>query len=202
MQKVIPAILATDPADLQEKLQILKGNTNWVHIDIMDGKFVPNTSVNLFELGEAAQRFNLEIHLMVQEPEKYFEDCAAISAKRVICHWEVKPNLLGEHPFQKGIALNPETELPAFEAEPSSILLMSVHPGFQGQEFVSSVLEKAKQVREKFPEMLVGMDGALGEKNIKQAFDAGINYAVVGSNIVKAESPAEALKNLEEMIRE
>ena len=202
MQKVIPAILATDPADLQEKLQILKGNTNWVHIDIMDGKFVPNTSVNLFELGEAAQRFNLEIHLMVQEPEKYFEDCAAISAKRVICHWEVKPNLLGEHPFQKGIALNPETELPAFEAEPSSILLMSVHPGFQGQEFVSSVLEKAKQVREKFPEMLVGMDGALGEKNIKQAFDAGINYAVVGSNIVKAENPAEALKNLEEMIGE
>jgi len=202
MQKVIPAILAIDPADLQKKLQMLKGHTNWIHIDIMDGKFVPNTSVNLFELGEAAQHFNLEIHLMVQEPEKYFEDCAAIHAKRVICHWEANPNLAGEHPFQKGIALNPETEVPSFETKPNSILLMSVHPGFQGQEFVSSALEKAKHIREKFPEMLMGMDGALGKENIKQAFEAGINYAVVGSNIVKAENPAQALKNLEEMIKE
>ena len=203
MQKVIPAILATDSADLQEKLQMLKEHTNWVHIDIMDGKFVPNTSINLSQLGEAAQKFNLEIHLMVQEPEKYFEDCAAIHAKRVICHWEAnKPNLSGDHPFQKGIALNPETEVPSFEIEPSSILLMSVHPGFQGQEFIPSALGKAKQIREKFPEMLMGMDGALGKENIKQAFKAGISYAVVGSNIVKTEDPAQALKNLEEMVKE
>ncbi|MCH7604896.1 hypothetical protein IID24_02835 [Patescibacteria group bacterium] len=74
MQKVIPAILTADPADLQEKLQMLKENTKWVHIDIMDGKFVPNTSINLSQLGEASQHFSLEIHLMVQEPEKYFED--------------------------------------------------------------------------------------------------------------------------------
>lgn len=200
MQKIVPAILTADPAQLKEQLGVLKGHSNWVHIDIMDGKFVPNTSISLFELGEAAQLFNLEIHLMVADPERYFEDCAAISAKRVICHWEAKPNLSGDHPFQKGIALNPETEIPLFEIEPSSILLMSVHPGFQGQEFVPSVLEKVKQVREKFPEMLVGMDGALGEKNIKQAFEAGINYAVVGSKIVKAENPAQVLKSLEEMV--
>lgn len=203
MQKVIPAILTADTADLQEKLQMLKDHTKWVHVDIMDGKFVPNTSINLSQLGEAAQQFNLEIHLMVQEPEKYFEDCAAIHAKRVICHWEAnKPNLSGDHPFQKGIALNPETEIPLFETESNSVLLMSVHPGFQGQEFVPSALEKAKQIREKFPGMLVGMDGALGKENIKQAFEAGINYAVVGSNIVKAENPAQALKNLEDMIKE
>lgn len=202
MQKVIPAILTADPANLQKKLQMLKEHTKWVHIDIMDGKFVPNTSINLFQLGETAQQFNLEIHLMVQNPEKYFEDCAAIHAKRVIYHWEANPNFSDDHPFQKGIALNPETEIPSFETEPGSILLMSVHPGFQGQEFVSSALEKAKQVREKFPEMLVGMDGALDQENIKQAFEAGINYAVVGSNIIKAEDPAQALKNLEEMIKE
>jgi len=201
MQKVIPAILTSDPADLREKLQSLKEHTKWVHIDIMDGKFVENASITLSQLGEASQHFNIEIHLMVQEPEKYFEDCAAIHAKRVICHWEAnKPDLSGEHPFQKGIALNPETEIPIFETEPDSILLMSVHPGFQGQEFIPSVLEKAKQIREKFPEMLIGMDGALGEENIKQAFEAGINYAVVGSTIIKAQDPAQALKNLEEMV--
>jgi len=199
MQKVVPAILTADPSVLKEQLGILKGHSNWVHIDIMDGKFVPNISISLFELGEAAQFFNLEIHLMVADPKKYFEDCAAVSAKRVIYHWEATHDISGDYPFQKGIAFNPDTAIPSLEQKPDSILVMSVHPGFQGQEFVSLALEKAKEAKSRFPEVLVGMDGAIGEENIKGAFGAGIDYVMIGSRIWKAEKPVEALKHFEEI---
>src|SRR3989344_9690403 len=115
MQKVVPAILTADPVELIEGLRVLKGEASWVQIDIMDGKFVPNTSVNLFELGEAAQFFNLEIHLMVEHPEKYLEDCSGIGAKRVIFHAEAvdSPEVvlqkMEEYGFQKEIAVNPPT---------------------------------------------------------------------------------------------
>ena len=120
MQKVVPAILTADPVELSEGLKVLKSQTNWVHIDIMDGKFVPNTSINLFELGEASQFFNLEIHLMVENPEKYFEDCKEIGAKRVLFHLESTENStailqkMSGHGFQKGIAINPETPVSKF----------------------------------------------------------------------------------------
>ncbi len=209
MQKVVPAILTADPVDLQGKLTILKGHTNWIHIDIMDGKFVPNTSVSLFELGEAYEYFNLEIHLMVTDPEKYFEDCKAIGAKRVIFHFEATENpahVLAEiekYEFQKGIALKLETSpnaLAPFQERIGSILLMSIEPGFQGQDFVPSVLEKAKETKRLFPNRALTMDGGIGEENIKDAFAAGVDYVVVGSRIVKTENPPEALRKLEAIV--
>jgi len=200
MQKVVPAILTVDPAVLKEQLGVLKGHSNWVHIDIMDGKFVSNTSISLFELREAAQFFNLEIHLMVADPKKYFEDCAAISAKRVIYHWEAMHDVSGEYPFQRGIAFNPDTAIPSLEKKPDSILVMSVHPGFQGQEFVSAALEKAKEAKGISPQILVGMDGAIGEENIKSVFGAGIDYVTIGSRIWNTEKPIAALEQFEEMV--
>ena len=86
MQKVIPAILTKDPAELQRQLDTLRNQTRWVQIDVMDGKFVPAVSVNISELGETSQFFNVSIHLMVQNPENYLEDCNAVGAKRVYFH--------------------------------------------------------------------------------------------------------------------
>ncbi|MDP2664862.1 MAG: ribulose-phosphate 3-epimerase, partial [bacterium] len=83
MQKVIPAILTSDPKELKEKLELFKGKSQWMHIDIMDGKFVQNTSVSLFALEDAHELFNLEIHLMVRNPGAYLEDCKEIGAKKV-----------------------------------------------------------------------------------------------------------------------
>ena len=209
MQKVIPAILTADEKELKKQLALLKGQSNWVHIDIMDGKFVENTSVNLFALEEARQYFNLEIHLMAQHPEKYFEDCKEIGAKRIIFHFEATGNLekvLEEgisYEFQKGIALNPETPLSMIEPvkeKVDSLLIMSVRPGLQGQEFILSALEKAKEARKLFPQLLIGIDGGIGQENIKEVFRVGVNYAVVGSAIMKAENPLEELRKLEEMV--
>lgn len=210
MQKVIPAILTNDPKQLQEKLTLFKSHTNWFHIDVVDGIFAPNTTCNLFELGEVHQYANLEIHLMVQNPEKYFEDCRSVGAKRVVFHAEATKDLTGagekarSFGFQMGIAINLQTEISVIESVKNSIdslLLMSIVPGFQGQEFIPSVLAKTREARKLFPEMLIGVDGGIGKDNIKEVFSAGASYAVVGSKIMKAENPIEALRELEEMVR-
>lgn len=212
MQKVIPAILTQDPADLKEKLEMLKGHTNWVHIDIMDGSFVPGRTVNLFELGEASEFFNLEIHLMVEAPFKYFEDCKEVGAKRVVFHAEAVENIPAflekakSFEFQKSVALGPNLAKLSLEKLSlakfglSGVLLMGIEPGAQGREFISSVLEKIQDVRGR-TSYVVGVDGGVRKGNIKEVFRAGADYAVVGSEIVQAEHPIEVLKSLEEMVQ-
>jgi len=209
MQRVVPAILTSDPAELSESFRVLKEHTNWVHIDIMDGKFVPNTSVNLFELGEANEYFNLEIHLMVQDPEKYFEDCKAVGAKRVIFHLEATkdPEMvlqeMEKYPFQRSIAINPKTavsKLAPSAEKVSAVLLLSVEPGFQEQKFIPQVLEKIPEIRKLSSEVLIGVDGGINEANIQQVFAAGVDYVRVGSAIMKSEDPVARLRKLEEMV--
>jgi ribulose-phosphate 3-epimerase len=209
MQKVVPAILTADPAELQENLKVLKDHTKWVHVDIMDGRFVPNTSVNLFELGEAYRFFNLEIHLMVEHPEKYFSDCKEIGAKRVIFHAEATDNIAGvleemeKYPFQRAIGINPKTPvsmIASYIEKLDSVLLMSVHPGFQAQEFVGDVLSKIPEIRKIKPDITIGLDGGINETNIKNVFEAGADYADVGSAVMKAEDPTQSLTNLGHMV--
>ena len=210
MQKVVPAILTSDPAELLEGLRVLKGEASWVQIDIMDGKFVPNTSVNLFELGEACQFFNLEIHLMVENPEKYLEDCKGIGAKRVIFHLEAADDpeavlqKMEEYGFQKAIALNPATpvsELAPYIEKLDAVLLMSVNPGFQAQEFIPDVLKKIPEVRRLRPDILIGLDGGINAENIKEVFQAGADYAGVGSAVMKSADPVAVLHRLEELVK-
>ena len=209
MQKIIPAILTSDPAELLEGLRVLKGEASWVQIDIMDGKFVPNTSVNVFELGEACQFFNLEIHLMVENPEKYLEDCKGIGAKRVIFHLEATDDpeavlrKMEEYGFQKAIALNPATpvsKLAPYIEKLDAILLMSVNPGFQAQEFIPDVLKKIPEIRRLKQDILIGLDGGVNTENIKGVFEAGADYACVGSAVMKSADPVAALRHLEEIL--
>jgi len=209
MQKIVPAILTQDPADLWKKLELFRAHSNWIHIDIMDGTLVPGRTVNLFELGEASKFFNLEIHLMVEDPFKYFEDCSGIGAKRVIFHREAvreqEPMLpaLDSHEFSKGIALNKETSLELvspYAQKISSILLMGIEPGAQGRPFDPAVLTKLKKVKEVYPDLVLGVDGGIGKENIQSVFSSGADYVVVGSEIMRAENPLDIFKALEEMV--
>jgi ribulose-phosphate 3-epimerase len=209
MQRVVPAILTADAAELKEGLQVLRDHTKWVQIDIMDGKFVPNTSVSLFELGEASQFFNLEIHLMVENPEKYFEDCKEIGAKRVIFHVEATDDAemviekMARYGFQKAVAINPPTpaaKLAPFIDKLDAVLVMSVNPGFQAQAFIPDVLKKIAEIRQLKEDIIIGLDGGINEGNIIQVFEAGTDYVGVGSAVMKSVNPVESLTNLEHMI--
>ncbi|HEX9721912.1 MAG TPA: ribulose-phosphate 3-epimerase [Candidatus Paceibacterota bacterium] len=208
MQRVVPAILTADPAELQEGLKQLRDHSNWVHIDIMDNKFVPNMSVNLFQLGEASQYFNLEIHLMVENPEKYLEDCKSVGAKRVIFHIEATDNpemvlqKMEEYGFQKSIAINPPTpvsKIAPYMEQLNAVLVMGVNPGFQAQEFMPDVLSKIAEICRLKEDVTIGLDGGINEKNIKSVFEAGADYAGVGSAVMKTGDPAAALRHLEEL---
>ncbi|MBI2642568.1 MAG: ribulose-phosphate 3-epimerase [Candidatus Wildermuthbacteria bacterium] len=207
MQKVIPAILTADPKELKEKLELFKGESQWMHIDIMDGKFVPNTSVSLFALEDSHEFFNLEIHLMVQNPESYLEDCKEVGAKRVVFHTEAVENTTAflekakQFEFQTAVALNPETATSPFPAALKNVLLMAIHPGFQGQEFLPLVLQKIADTKKVFSGLLLGVDGGVKKENIQSIFQAGADYAVVGSAIMQTQDPVAAFKALEEMVK-
>ena len=209
MQKVIPAILTSDPEDLRAKLQLFKGESEWMHIDIMDGKFVPSVSVSVRDLKEVGSDFRFEIHLMVQNPQAYLEDCKAVGAGRIIIHQEASVDIakvLREtkaYGLQIGIALNPQTSidvLAAFRNDIALVLVMAIHPGSQGQEFMPSVLEKITIIKKEFPHLPIGVDGGVGEENISQILQAGAEYVVVGSKIFNADDPVAVLKKLEKMV--
>lgn len=209
MQKIIPTILTKKPAELKTQLTLLQGQTKWVQIDIMDGKFVPSVSVSISQLKNAQQFFNLEIHLMVQNPENYFKDCELVGAKRVYFHLESTNDpakvlsVMKKYSFQKGIALNPETnvtELVEFLNKIDAVLLLSVVPGVQGRKFISSVTEKIPVIRAVNPEVILGMDGGIKKESIKEIFGAGVNYVTIGSSIWKSKDPIATLRKFEEMI--
>ena len=209
MQKVIPAILTNDAQLLQEQLRVLKDQSHWVHIDIMDGKFVPAVSINLAELRDANQSFNLEIHLMVKEPEKYLKDCDAIGAKRVYFHLmgtkDPKAVLLDmeQYQFERGIAINPETtvdQLAPYVKNVGAVLLLSIVPGAQGNAFIPEVVEKILEIKGLNEKLLVSMDGGVGEGNIQDIFTKGADYVVAGSAVWKAKDPTVSLRELEGMV--
>ncbi len=210
MQHIIPAILEANAADLAKKLTILAGNTQWVHIDVMDGLFVPETSVSLSALEKLEDGFDYEIHLMVRDPVSYLALCQQVGAKRVVFHIEgtKDPEMvfqeMQKYSFERGIALNPETQLETakrFERHIDSLLFLSVHPGLQSNPFIPSVLEKVRALRVFSPDILVGVDGGINPDNIAQVFEVGADYAVVGSSIWKSKDPVAALRKLEAMVQ-
>lgn len=209
MQKIIPAILEIDPAELQRKLALFKDSCRWVHIDIMDGTFVPGMTANISELGEVSEFFNLEIHLMVKNPERYLSDCASVLAKRVYIHYEATENLgqtlsaMEKYSFQKGVVLNLETQtvlLAPYKENIGAVLCMAIIPGAQGREFMPEVLQKVKEVRVMSSRWIVGVDGGINKNDVCGVFSAGGDYAIVGSGIWTKQDPVVALRELEEMV--
>jgi ribulose-phosphate 3-epimerase len=208
MQKVVPAILTDSAEDLERKLQSLQGASEWVHIDIMDGSFVPNQSFNLKEWS-GAEDYSIEIHLMVSNPIEYLEDCKRIGAKRVLIHVESENSdeaieKREEYGFEIGLVLNIETPidtLSGLSGDIDSAMLMSVHSGFQGQPFLPESLGRAKETKERFPDLLLAMDGGMSRTNIKKVFETGVDYIIIGSKVIAAEDPVAALRSVQEMVQ-
>lgn len=215
--RIAPSILAADLADLGGAISVCeRGGADFVHVDVMDGHFVPNLSFGIPVLAALRARtaLPLDVHLMVTNPGELLDDYLKAGATSVAVHWEVVPHLdrlldrIRRGGARAGVAINPATPvellidcLPRLDY----VLLMSVNPGFSGQAFLPHVLEKARRLRRLLisgagsrtgDQIEIGIDGGIGRDNIRAAAEAGIDFAVVGSAVFGAPDPATTIGDL------
>jgi len=192
MANIIPAILSADINEVQEKLNQLADLTEWAQIDLMDGLFVNNVSVQPEELSQLYTDINLEAHLMVQDPKVWLPHLNEEIFQRVYFHIEAMPEadeLITEIKgmgFEAGLALNLETPLEQIEPFADSIdsaLFMAIKPGWQGLEFKPAVLERIREFAHQYPDPDIAVDGGINESNILSVFEAGATNICVGSAI-------------------
>jgi len=214
MAEIIPAILTSDETDLQNKINQLAGLVDWLQIDIMDGRFVPEVSVTPGAVAKISlpKNLNLEFHLMVENPLNFLTAGQLNQVRRIYFHLEplkgeaavkavlAKIDSLG---LEKGIAINPETpieKLAPYLDRLDAVMLLSVIPGKQGQGFIPEILEKVKALKKLSPRTKIAVDGGIGQENILSIALAGADYLAVGSAVVKNDNPGQALAKLRQKL--
>ncbi len=213
--RIGPSILSADFLRLGDQIaEAEAAGVDFVHVDVMDGRFVPNISIGLpvLEAVRRATKLPVDVHLMIVEPERYAEQFAAAGADFVTVHVEVCGHLhrtiqgIAEAGAAPGVTLNPATPLSAIEEVlplVRQVLIMSVNPGFGGQTFIPSALERIARLREMIdvrnPTCLLEVDGGVKAGNIRRVVDAGADTIVAGSAIY---SPGSSVKSAVAALRE
>jgi ribulose-phosphate 3-epimerase len=209
---IAPSILTADFARLaEETARIEAGGADLLHIDVMDGRFVPNITIGPVVVSalRRATRLPLEVHLMIEDPDCYLEAFVDAGAQTVIVHAEVLPHLHRTlHEIRRlgaraGVALNPSTPLSAVEHVLDALdhlLVMSVNPGFGGQSFIPHTLPKLGRARDLLSaagsEAPIEVDGGVSPENARGLVEAGVSILVAGSSIFGTADPAAAVRAL------
>ena len=206
--KVSPSMLASDYANLEKELKKCEqGNADLIHLDVMDGHFVPNISIGA-PVSAALKKvcdIPFDVHLMISEPLKYIDDFVKAGADIITFHTECDSDInetidriisLG---CKASLAVKPNT--PISEVYPyldrlSMVLVMTVEPGFGGQSFMEFTMPKVKELREKCPLLDIQVDGGVTLETVKSAKQAGANVFVAGSAVFKSENPKETIMQL------
>jgi ribulose-phosphate 3-epimerase len=214
--KFAPSILTADLARLKEAIEEAEAaGVDWIHLDVMDGVFVPNLTFGpiLVEAVRRVTRLPLDVHLMIVNPERYLEDFARAGADVITVHFEATPHAhravqkVKELGKKAGLAINPATPLSAFEAllpELDLALLMSVNPGFGGQKYIpqsTERLRRLKAMRDALnPACLIEVDGGVNRATVAEVYRAGADVAVAGSALFNERPVKENLKELKEVL--
>ena len=203
--RIAPSILGADFARLGDEIAMCEaGGADWIHIDVMDGRFVPNLTfgAKVIETVRRLTSLPLDVHLMVVEPERYFDDFAAAGASGLTIHAEATPHLhrqlnhARELGCRAGVALNPATPLSAVSEivpEIDLLLIMTVNPGFGGQQFIDYTLDKVRRARMMLEEdgsnAALEVDGGVSRDTIQSLWQAGADTFVAGNAIFSAKDP-------------
>ncbi len=210
--KIAPSLLAADFTRLGEEIAMVnRSEADWLHLDVMDGRFVPNITFGMF-IVEAVRRLctkPLDVHLMIVEPERYVEAFRKAGADVITVHYEACPHLhravhqIKETGAMAGVALNPHTPVVVLEnllEDLDLVCLMSVNPGFGGQKFIYQTLPKVRQLRQMLTvansPALLEVDGGIGLQNAEVLLRAGADVLVAGSSVFGAQNPEATLAAL------
>lgn len=213
MIKIAPSILSADFARLAEEIKdVERGGADWIHVDVMDGHFVPNITIGplIVEAIRPHTSLPLDVHLMIEQPERYISAFAQSGADLISVHQEACPHLhrtiyqIKEQGVKAGVVLNPATPLETIEyvlADVDLVLFMTVNPGFGGQKFIPNVLPKIKKCKQLLIEqglthIDIEVDGGVNPETARACVEAGANVLVAGSAIFNETNRQEAIQKI------